>query len=500
MKIKTTQILCDITESRITTRIVDKGQFVLETEEVNNQKNLTDVRMKIFYLNRAAKTTFTRSMGIRPVSFGSIFLYKNGFRIHPYGDEGDDWLGLERRKGQGYSRYLAARELIGRVEINSNQSGFDEVSSRHGGVMETKEYLQLLEFIKTRVIRWLERYVIEGLDWDRPEDDTETTTDEINEQSLGVLTKFTKQIKDPGKRIKLSPHISDILEDKRTRDLPEVMKNLRTLSSFVKSNTDKTRIKDNLRRVEDMVKKHKAGEVAATKALKAKEKEIMFLRESQSTDVKQAEYYAHWIGICTGIINKELKKMVNIVREDGNVKAMMDIFESISRENQRIEMVASIMSKANFDLRENEKTGDVVAYIAQYINNVASKQSTRINFTCHDDGVEFNTKFKPLEVAMMLDNFISNSRKAGADNVTLRFTTDGQRLHMLISDNGEGIPNDNWETLFQRGFTTTIGSGIGLSHVRSIARVMNGDVKFLGNGASDLDSGACFEVVLNARK
>lgn len=499
MKIKTTQITCDITKSKITTQIVDKGRFVLETEERNSLKNLTDVRIRIFYLNRAAKVSFTRSMGIRPVRFGSIFLYKNGFRIHPYGDEGDDWLGLERRKGQGYSRYLAARELIGRVEINSNQLGFDEVSSRHGGVVETKEYRQLLEFMKIRVIRWLERYVIEGLDWDRPKDDMKITSDEINEQSLKVLAKFTKQIKDSNKRIKLNPHISDILEDKRNRDLPEVMKNLRTLSSFVKSNTDKTRIKNDLRRVEGMVKRHKAGEVAATKALKAKEKEIMFLKDSQPADAKQAGDYGHWIRICAGNIDNKLKEMFSVINDGGSTEALMDMIESISRENQKIRTVASIISKANFNMRNDEKIGDIVAYIVQYVNNVASKRETRIHFACYDDRVEFNTKFMPLEISMMLDNFISNSRKAGADKITLKFTTANQMLRMMVSDSGKGISDDSRERVFQRGFTTTKGFGIGLSHIRSIARAMSGDVKFLGNDLPDLESGACFEVVFNAR-
>ena len=502
MGIKTTQIVCRITESNITTQIVDKGRFVFKTEEANeHQKYLRDVNINVFYLNREAKSTFTRMMGMHPVEFGSIFLYKNGFRIHPYGEEKDDWLNLERRKGQGYSRYLSTRELIGRVEINRNQPGFREVSSRHGGVVETKEYRQLLDFMKTRVIRWLERYVVEGLDWDRPEGKAKKPDEEITEQSIDVLTKFTNQVKDPGKRVTFNHDVMTILEEKRVRDLPEVMKNLRTLASFAKSDAEKASIKRDLERVDAIAKTHKAEAAAATKALKAKESEILFLKESQPAGERRAGDYAHWIGIATGQITSRLMDLVKAIREGEGAESLMAITESISWENQRIQMVASYIGRANFDVREITKEADIVAYIVQYVNNVASTHSQRIKLTCRSKDVEFNTKFMPAAVFMMIDNFISNSRKAGASNVTIKFSAEGRTLRMLVSDDGEGVPDESKELIFRRGFTTSkAGSGIGLNNVRTIARGMGSDVKFLGNNLPGLGSGACFEVIVNASR
>ena len=75
--IKTTQILCDISSEIIKTKIIDKGNFVFEVEEENAFKPLKDIKIHIFYLNKEAKSTFTRIMGVKPYHFGSIFLYKN---------------------------------------------------------------------------------------------------------------------------------------------------------------------------------------------------------------------------------------------------------------------------------------------------------------------------------------------------------------------------------------------------------------------------------------
>ena len=330
MGIKTTQITCNISESKVTTKISDKGRLIFETEEANGySKYLRDISITVFYLNRDAKTAFTRIMGIRPVRYGSIFLYKNGFRIHPYGEEKDDWLGLEKRKGQGYSRYLATRELLGRIEINRHQPGFNEVSSRHGGVVETEESRQLLRFMETRVIRWLEKYVVDGLDWDRPGDKGKKSREGVTEESIGVLAKFTNQIKDPDKRVTVNPDIASIVEEKRVRDLPEVMKNLRTLSSHGEPDAQ-TAFKKELERVESIARTHEARETTATRALKAKEKQILFLNESQPADAKRARDYAHWVGIATEQIGKHLEDLIKAIQDGEGAESLMARVEPIS--------------------------------------------------------------------------------------------------------------------------------------------------------------------------
>ena len=104
LDIKTTQIKSSISDGKIKTELIDKGKFIFSLEEKNEYPDLDNININLFYLSQAAKNAFTRLMGVEPKNYGSIFLYKNKFRIHPYGDEGDDWLDLEKRKGQGYAR------------------------------------------------------------------------------------------------------------------------------------------------------------------------------------------------------------------------------------------------------------------------------------------------------------------------------------------------------------------------------------------------------------
>ena len=162
--------------------------------------------------------------------------------------------------------------------------------------------------------------------------------------------------------------------------------------------------------------------------------------------------------------------------------------------------MSSYIDQANFDVREvTKEKADIVAHIVQYVDNVASLNLRRIKFACRNKNVEFMTKFMPAAVFMMIDNFINNSEKAGARNVTFSFSAEGRTLRMLVSDDGDGVPDEIKKSIFRRGFTTRKhGSGIGLSHVQTVVRVLGGSVRFLGNNLPGRGSGACFEVVVNA--
>ena len=79
-------------------------------------------------------------MGVNSVEYGSVFIYKNGFRIYPFGEEGDDTLRIDRRKQQGFYRYLGTRDLIGRIEINGERSDLKETTSRDGGLIKNESF------------------------------------------------------------------------------------------------------------------------------------------------------------------------------------------------------------------------------------------------------------------------------------------------------------------------------------------------------------------------
>lgn len=171
-------------ESRVTadgkelyTELKDKGEVIFWLREKNPFFPLiNDAKCTIYYLSPYAKAFFTKQTGIRSVDYGSIFLFINGFRIPPYGEVGNDWLGLDQRKAQGYSRNIGLREIVGQIEILDDENNFQIISSREG-IAKNDSYKVLTQSEKNnsfffRAFRRLERYVVDGLNWDRaPEDE-----------------------------------------------------------------------------------------------------------------------------------------------------------------------------------------------------------------------------------------------------------------------------------------------------------------------------------------
>ncbi|HEC66551.1 MAG TPA: heat-shock protein, partial [bacterium] len=166
MEMKTARVTSEISEDgkEIRTELFDKDQYIFKIKEKNTYKHLKNVKVIVFFLSTSAKKTFTSTMGLDAVNYGSVFLYKNGIRIYPYGEPNEDWLGLDKLKQQGWKRYLGTREVIGRVEVSGNQPEFVEVSSRDGGLLKNKCHEELKDFIVKKAVTPLRRYVVEGLD------------------------------------------------------------------------------------------------------------------------------------------------------------------------------------------------------------------------------------------------------------------------------------------------------------------------------------------------
>jgi signal transduction histidine kinase len=64
---------------------------------------------------------------------------------------------------------------------------------------------------------------------------------------------------------------------------------------------------------------------------------------------------------------------------------------------------------------------------------------------------------------------LSNSIRAKAKNFIIEFKKIKQQgLTISLLDDGKGIPDKNLSKIFDFGFTTSSGSGLGLYHVKQI--------------------------------
>ncbi len=511
--------------TEITTNLRDKGKDVLTIIEKNSYTFLKDIKIVIYFLNTYSKIYFAKQTGIRAVDYGSIFLFKNGFRISPYGDEGNDWLGLEIRKGQGRTRYFGTRDLVGRIEINDSEGIFKEVSSREG-LVENEIFNQLTNdkngfFFEN--LKRLEKYVVDGLDWDRvPESvlqkvrthdrefqdqlskETEeylVTQDTKNKTILNSLTSIIRT--NPRSIIDLdinSKLITGLIKDEQDKANKVIKEFEKYGESKLNSKTFKVLLdvkqKVLKRGKEEAEKKAKEAEEAKNKAQEETQKaredlqqqvsQNLFYKSRINIDVKELMLFHHDIGISAGtidnyltVISSKLKKGKIISSED-----LEKYIKKISLEVNKINTMVNFSTKANFNDASKKIEGNIVEFIKEYIENVISDaiktvDHKNLDIKIHNPSkIEFEIAFIPMEIMIVVDNLVKNSSKASATGIDISFeATNKNQLEIKLIDNGNGILGKNTKKIFDFAFTTTDGSGLGLYHVKEIIEKMKGGIE-----------------------
>lgn len=75
--------------------------------------------------------------------YNGLGVYRNGFRIRPYGDPGFDWTELDKQRVQNPSRKIGSDQVIGYVVVQSEEeSGLIEKSARDG-IKNNSAFFQL---------------------------------------------------------------------------------------------------------------------------------------------------------------------------------------------------------------------------------------------------------------------------------------------------------------------------------------------------------------------
>ncbi len=84
-------------------------------------------------------------------------------------------------------------------------------------------------------------------------------------------------------------------------------------------------------------------------------------------------------------------------------------------------------------------------------------------------------------VQMMINLSVNSNRHMQNGQFTIEVIEekDGNNISFLVADTGSGIPGENAEKIFEKGYSTNGTKGLGLSICKEIAHLHNGDIIFL---------------------
>jgi signal transduction histidine kinase len=493
LNIKTTKIetLISAQGTDVSTSLIDRDNFIYTIREKNKYQLLKNISIKLYFLNRSAKNIFKRRIGVDAVEYGNVFVYKNGFRIYPFGERGNDILGIDNRAVQGYNRYIGTRNLIGIIEIDGNETDLKETTSRDGGLVKTKSYNQLEEYL-IETLRRLEKYVIDVTEWGVNDDNIENLdVDEVNKR----LVKLIGNISDDKSILGLE-YNKDLIriigeqEENSAKKLVSNFKRIATETNDPKLLSDSKKIekffKDSEKRVqssemETQITKEEKKKIE--EELEQQISETLFAKADRTTGMDDLVSVQHHIYRHSAQhISTYIDTLVNAINNDKPKEELLKIASKISFENKKVVTLSRFVTKAQFDTTVSKINADLVNFVNEYVVNVyqeykhlmMNQQSLSIKAD-KPQNLSFNSSFRPIEIIIILDNLLNNSLKAKAKNVTINWRSiNNSEVELIIIDDGIGIPDKNLSKVFDPRFTTTNGSGLGLYHTKEVVEKMGG--------------------------
>lgn len=475
IKNKITNNIAEILKGRTTTieatinkdikiDLYDRGELIYSASKLNDTilKN-TPISISINYLNSSAKNMFSRRMGIQPVRYGNVFIYKNDFRVMPYGEEDYDLFSLNLRKTQGYSRYLGTREVIGFISIHDMYHSFKETTSRNNGFIENAYFKALEEIYLSDIHMLLERYV-NLIKWG---ENAETKEEIYFDNHIGKneVNKF-KQYITKTKKFDIT-YFKDNLDIEKNN--PE-----KQLDSVIEKITDKE-IKQTVKQVKDKVSQLKQENKEKENFIERKEKEISYLnrqyenlekRREPSSYSEQISHHFKTMAEDLFYATEELLNIVNNIKEkDLKEKALIKIC-NIRSTQKELSAFRDLLINTNLDLRSKQSINwyhQTQLYVAN-----RKKQTYGLKVTCNiKDDLFINNwqkKCDILQFHIALDNFYQNAREHEAQFLDILF----EENQIIFSSDSNHIEDIHLKHIFNLGYSTKPnGTGIGLYQIKN---------------------------------
>ncbi|WP_421717939.1 sensor histidine kinase [Algiphilus sp.] len=138
-------------------------------------------------------------------AFCGVSIYRDGFRVYPYGETGNDWLYLDNRSRQNPTTRLANNQIVGAIKISRDDNPDLKDRSNREGLVANNAYRDLAAWFEL-VLQKLEefRYPI------RPRDGSSGGPAQMFEDL--DLTEFLRELK---QRVGDDPELEKVIEEQR---------------------------------------------------------------------------------------------------------------------------------------------------------------------------------------------------------------------------------------------------------------------------------------------
>lgn len=393
-------------------------------------------------------------------AFAGVNIYRDGFRVLPYGEPNNDWLRLDLRRVQNPTLRISNNQIFGYVQIAADRNPELKDQSNREGLRENQAYYDLREIM----IAILSRMEVYRRQYKR-KDDTQKKKEEGERPGLFDLIDFDD----------IKTHLSQKHPDDKTAlDMVDKVE------------------KDYVRRIEEI------------KLVVARYHGLATLGQLIDGLLHQGR---HPLAKIVGYARLGLNSVTRLKEEGGDspfVSKLVERFSNILGQGGVLDGVFRRIEP--FGGRRRGKPAQL--YLEQLIrdaHDILAEEFQRLNVVFSSPDSETLVSIDPAEFQEIIVNLFQNSlywlKLVDSDNrivaVTVKRNSDGA-VEIIVADSGPGVPSNIRELIFEPYFTTkSDGVGLGLSIVGDIV------TDYYGGNLELMDSnplgGAAFRITLKRR-
>lgn len=447
-------------KTTIKTELFDHGRRILANVS-NNNSLLTNTSMLVYFSDRNAKTAFKRKTGTDLINYGNLFIYRNGFRVYPFGELTFDPFGLAERKTQGYNRFLGPREIVGWIDITDRDNHFVESTSRDRGFIDNIYSQSLKEVYMDYVHKPLEKYV-QLINYGNID-----INDFVNDENAEVIVRqIVKSFEMPDS---IQTEVDEaFIADKETHSRLNKLIDSKLSSAeakkIVKETQERLKSKDEeLRRKQKEIDKKTRENEKLHKEIQEKNH---FIDEKNPSRQQALE---HDLGLVIKTLSATQNSLFEINKEYKNSKlekAIKDLTWALFRTRG----IRNFILKTSMDTRTKTNV-EVGSFYKEYSTIVDYKKIAISVFIEQEFVIETNI----FDLITIFDNVVSNVDSLNGKKIDIYVNKD--KLQFVTDTYNSVDGKVDFERVFDYGYTTNeYGTGIGMYLVKSICKQLKLDV------------------------
>ncbi len=352
-----------------------------------------------------------------------IYLYRDGIRVYPYGDEEDDWLSIDIMRGTiSAGQFLSNDQIVGYVNISQKDNPrLQDKTNREGLIDEgnaTQDFITILQ----NLLAFLRAY---------PFKKYQVTEQKKKEQdNIG-----TKQIDKNFEELKNS-----VIENKKALGLiKKVEQGFKTERQYLMRRVDTTE------------------ELAG----------VGLSVETASHDIKaiMARVLANIDGLISDLMTGGGIDREGLLKELQSVRGGMSFVDAQLKDIQ-------LLFKSSKQRRKNIRIIEIVKKVERIYKRLLNKEA--ISLKINTVGSPLIAKTTDAVLLQLILNLMDNSvywlQQISKKDKRIEVLLDGDKGQMIFSDNGPGIDNEDASYVFEPFFSGKgdEGRGLGLYIARQL--------------------------------